>query len=173
MQNTVEIRGARPSDAECLAALAVQVWLQTYATDGVSPTIAKYVAGDFTAARLGALIADSSRTVIVAEIGEHRVGYAVLGFRREAPRQESDVELETLYVQPNFARRGIGSMLLRSAEDNANERGRRRGLWLKTNAKNSHAIRFYEYHGYARAGLAYFELGDEKHENIVFIGGRP
>jgi diamine N-acetyltransferase len=43
-------------------------------------------------------------------------------------------------------------------------------IWLKTNSQNSRAIAFYAKHGYTKVGITFFELGNEKHENVVLIG---
>ena len=43
-------------------------------------------------------------------------------------------------------------------------------IWLKTNSQNSRAIAFYAKHGYTKIGVTFFELGSEKHENMVLVG---
>jgi hypothetical protein len=43
MGGSFRIRRGQHKDASALAALATQVWLQTYATEGVTPDIADYV----------------------------------------------------------------------------------------------------------------------------------
>jgi ribosomal protein S18 acetylase RimI-like enzyme len=43
-------------------------------------------------------------------------------------------------------------------------------IWLKTNSQNSRAIAFYAKHGYTKIGITFFELGNEKYENVVLVG---
>lgn len=42
------LRAARPGDAESLSVLAVQVWLHTYAAQGVTATMASYLLREFS-----------------------------------------------------------------------------------------------------------------------------
>ena len=57
------LRAACHADAQNLAVLATQVFVHTYATDGISRTIAGHVIETFTAARFSASIADPMATV--------------------------------------------------------------------------------------------------------------
>jgi ribosomal protein S18 acetylase RimI-like enzyme len=43
-------------------------------------------------------------------------------------------------------------------------------VWLKTNSRNGRAIAFYAKHGYTKVGTTFFELGNEKHQNVVLLG---
>lgn len=51
MRPGFQIRSGRPGDARRLAVLATQVWLHTYATDGVTDEISAYVLSEFTVER--------------------------------------------------------------------------------------------------------------------------
>jgi ribosomal protein S18 acetylase RimI-like enzyme len=170
MRPTIEIRGGQPNDANLLAVLATQVWLHTYATDGITSEIAQYVLSQLTPERYFALLQDPASHVFVAQHEEHLVGFAVIKLGAQCPTGGgSAAELQTLYVQEHFARQGVGKALLQAAEAKAREQSGR-ALWLTVNAKNSRAIAFYTRQGYSMAGTAYFVLGDSRHENHVLIG---
>jgi diamine N-acetyltransferase len=157
-------------DAENLAALAIQVWLQTYATDGISSTISRYVLSEFSVDRFQALLSAKSSQVFVAEVGESLVGYAVVSVETLCPEPTSArVELSTLYIQEPFARNGFGSSLLRQAESWAKQHANS-SVWLTVNSKNVRAITFYAKHNYRKLGVTYFTLGHQRHENVVLAG---
>jgi ribosomal protein S18 acetylase RimI-like enzyme len=174
-----------PSDAESLAALAIQVWLHTYATEGISPSIARYVLSEFTAEKFVCLLSREDTAVLVAEAGGNLVGYAVVSIGAECPSANpttanstaansaaanSTAELATLYVQEHFAQAGIGSALLAESRGLARRRGGSVDLWLTVNVRNEPAIAFYRKHGFIRIGLDYFELDGQRHENHVLVG---
>jgi diamine N-acetyltransferase len=161
------IRHAVPADAECLSVLATQVWLHTYATDGVSNVIAQYVLAEFSAAKFAAILAQEHSTVLVAEVNGHTMGYALVNTGVACAANGPCVEVASLYVQAHFAGQGIGSALLRDCQRLALQRTGSAAIWLTVNAKNYPAIAFYKKHGLAQTGTAYFELGGEKHENHV------
>ena len=147
----------------------MQAWLHTYATTGVSDTVARYALAEFTPARFEALMMSGGSQVLVAELADHLVGYAVVTFGAACPALAgSTTELATLYVQAHFARRGIGARLLERAAALAAARTHG-GLWLTVNAQNHAAIAFYGRQGYAPVGTAHFDLGGVLHENHVFV----
>lgn len=166
------IRPGQPADAGPLAALATQVFLHTYATQGVSAVIAAHVLSEFTVAKFQAVLARETSTVLVAEQHAHLLGYANIEFGVTCPaRSASTVELATLYVQAHFVGQGVGSALLARAQTLAWQRTQQ-PLWLTVNAQNARAIGYYAARGFSKIGIAQFVLGDESHENHVLVDGR-
>ena len=150
--------------------LATQVWLHTYATDGVTDEISAYVLSEFTVERFLASLGEPATSLLVADHDGCLVGLAVVRFGAPCPSgARSTVELQTLYVQEHFIGQGIGRSLLQAAETEARERSAS-SLWLTVNARNSRAIAFYADQGYAKIGTTHFVLGDARHENHVLLG---
>ena len=169
MRRSPTIRAARSSESNCIAVLATQVWLHTYATDGISNEIAQFALGSLTPQRFQSIIANSMAKVFVAEVRGNIVGLAVLQFGSPCPAgSTATVELETLYVQEHFIGQGIGHALLRTALVAASDMSKP-SLWLTVNAHNAKAITFYFRHGFAKIGTSYFVLGESKHENHVLV----
>jgi diamine N-acetyltransferase len=166
----MHIRPGRREDAEILSALAIQVWLHTYAREGVSSVLANYVLSEFPVARFHSLLSEPSSSVFVAEHDQNLLGYSVARASAACPvPSAAGAELATLYVQEPFLGKGVGALLLKSAELWAMAR-RSAPIWLKTNSQNSRAIAFYAKHGYSKIGITYFELGGQKYENVVLMG---
>ena len=119
----VTVRPAAAADAHTLAALAIQVWLDTYATDGVNDLLGRYVLSTFTPAAFAAWSESPDVALQVAHANGHLVGYALLQFGAAQPLAPGrDTELRTLYVQSPFRRSGVGSLLLREARSAAHAR---------------------------------------------------
>ena len=166
----VTVRSGRLADAKLLAVLATQVWLHTYATEGITDPIAEYVLSEFTPGKFLARLSEPAVHVLVAEHDQGLVGLAVVGYGAQCPASNRlTCELEMLYVQDHFTGRGVGKSLLQAAEAKARE-GSNAALWLTVNARNTSAIAFYAHQGYSKVGTAYFVLGEGRHENHVLIG---
>lgn len=164
------IRLAQAEDAENLSALAMQIWLHTYADQGISSTISGYVLTELSPSRFTSLLSDPSSVVHVAEVEKHLVGYATVCLATSCPEStQAKAELATLHVQEPFVGKGVGTLLLKQSEYWAKGRTDK-NIWLTVNSKNSRAISFYAKHGYVKLGITYFQLGDEKHENFVLAG---
>ena len=67
------LRDAVPEDALCLSVLAMQVFLDTYATDGIRPELAREVLTTYSQAAFGEAIAHERSCILVAERGEECV----------------------------------------------------------------------------------------------------
>jgi len=166
----VVIRKARDDDASRIAVLATQVWLHTYATDGVSAEIADYTRNELIPEKYQTIQKDPATHIWVAERGGCLVGFVVL--KMDAPSPANTLmlaELQTLYVQAHFLRQGVGRQLLSEAEKEAFDLAGM-PLWLSVNANNTQAIGFYLRQGYTKQGVTDFWLGNQKHENLVMIG---
>lgn len=170
MRHSLHIRTGSSEDANRLAVLAAQVWLHTYATDGITADIAEYVLRELTPEKFLHTLNAQSSQVFVAESGASLVGLAVVKFDTACPSVDySSAELQTLYVQAHFIGQGVGKLLLRAAQAEARQRSNG-VLWLTVNAKNAKAVDFYAQQGYKKVGTTYFVLGEGRHENHVLIG---
>ena len=163
------VRAARPEDALCLSVLAMQVFLHTYATDGIRPQIAREVLSSYSEASFSAAIAAANSHIEVAEIKGHLVGFAQMTFNAGHQLAPAGVpaELLRLYVQEPFTGAKLGTQLLGRAEDTARQRGAT-VLWLTPWVHNHRALAFYARRGYTDYGLTYFTFEGESHQNRVF-----
>ena len=168
MSLAVTLRPAAKADATCIAVLAMQVWLDTYATQGIRRLIADEVLAAFAPQAIEALMARPHTAFFVAECDHHLVGMAQVtqGTAQALVPFQSQAELDRLYVQEPFTRQGVGSLLLAHAERWCESYGAQ-ALWLTPWVHNVRALRFYEHCGYTDHGATYFEMGSERHENRV------
>ena len=165
----LQLRCACHEDALCLAVLAMQVFLDTYATDGIRPALAREVLSSYSEQAFAKQLADPSQGLLVAELNGHLVGFAQLGFgaSHELVPEGVQAELLRLYVQEPFTGSGVGSQLLARAEHAAAAQGVS-VLWLSSWVHNLRARAFYQRRGYVDHGLLQFEFEGETHENRVY-----
>lgn len=89
-------RHANPSDAACLAAISIEVWIGTYLKSGVSAVLANYALDTFTAAVARAQIADPTQVILVSENADGIDGFFRVSFGNASPvAARSDVEIAT------------------------------------------------------------------------------
>ena len=164
------VRAAIRSEAEALSALSIQVWLQTYATDGVSQTLARHVLNTYSPAQFMQWISDRNRLTLVALQGDNLIGFALTSFDTAALNTVATPELLTLYVQTRFIGLGVGTALLRATQNAVAQRSGDCRLTLSVNAENSAAIGFYRHHGFDECGTTNFYLDTVAHKNYVLRG---
>ncbi len=168
MINSVILRAANAGDALCLGVLGMHVFLDNYCPAGIRPTVAREVLAAFSTETMAALLARPQTQVIVAESDGHLVGFAqiTLGTAQELVVAQNPVELDRLYVQEPFTARGVGSRLIRQAEQQAAAAGAD-VMWLSPWVHNHRALRFYVKHHYEDLGLTWYRFEGEQHENRV------
>jgi GNAT superfamily N-acetyltransferase len=169
-----DIRPASPDDALCLGVLAMQVFLDTYATDGIRPAIAREALSAYAPEVYQRLLRAPATFILVAERQGHLLGLAqvTLGTRHPLVQAAAPAELDRLYVQQPFTGRGLGRLLLQAAERGAAARGAGT-LWLTPWVHNHRARHFYAREGYADLGRTWFEFEGERHENRVLARPLP
>lgn len=170
MNTALSYRLATADDALCIGALGTQVWLDTYATEGIRPALAQEVLDHFAPAAINATLTHPDVSVIVAERAGHLVGFAQIRNGVDNPKipGDSSAELERLYVQERFAGKGIGSQLLACSEELVRELGAS-ALWLTVWVGNARALAFYPRQNYEDAGVSSYCFNNETHENRLFL----
>ena len=165
--NVVMIRKAEVRDASCLAAVGVEVWLNTYVRDGVSPLFADYVLSEFTPEKFRNSIVNPDLAIWVSENRLGIDGFVTVRSHAEPPPANySPMEVETLYVRPRHQSSGRGAALLNQALDHCRSR-KAESAWVKVNAENRRAIDFYLRLGFRKVGTTHFIIADQAYENDV------
>ena len=167
--NPVTLRDAVAEDALCLSVLAMQVFLDTYATQGIRPAIAREVLSGYSQVVFAQALVDPQARLICAERAGHLVGFGhvTLGATQALAPTGTQAELLRLYVQEPFTGQGVGTLLLAQAESVAQTAGTT-VLWLTPWVHNHRALQFYARRGYQDHGLTHFTFEGESHENRVF-----
>jgi diamine N-acetyltransferase len=165
----ITFRAARPADALCLGVLSTQVFLDTYAPNGIRAAIANEVLQLHSVAAYEALLADPDVTILVAECAGHLIAFAQVRQGATDPQVPAAAasELRRLYVQEHFTGRGVGRDLLRQSEKAAAARGAEM-LWLTAWEGNARALSFYPRCGYDDLGGTVYSIDGVDYPNRLF-----
>jgi GNAT superfamily N-acetyltransferase len=127
----INVRGFQQADVDDLARLWQAAWMATGILAGSVPTLDDYRAR---------LVAEDWR-IRVATDGSRIVGFLAFNQQKSWLRQ--------LFVCPDMQRSGVGTKLLETARREMPD-----GFWLRTDAHNHQARRFYERRGLRAEGEA-------------------
>jgi GNAT superfamily N-acetyltransferase len=163
--DSVQFRAGAASDAVTIAALATQVFLDTYAADGVRPDLAREAFHVCSTEAFAARLTEPNRKFVLAVRDDAVLGFAeVLCEPTRAPAGHvSGSELVRLYVQPQAQGEGIGRALIIEAERLAEV-----ALWLTVWDRNVGALAFYSRMGYADIGASTYTFEGRSYGNRVF-----
>jgi ribosomal protein S18 acetylase RimI-like enzyme len=139
------IRRARPNDAAAIA----DIWLASFKT---TYPFAPAHTDDEVHAWVADVLLPGTESWI-AEDGDMAIGFMALG----------DASVEQLYLLPAWTGRGIGSRLVRLAQQR-----RAAGLQLWTFQVNDAARRFYERHGFRAVELTDGAGNEERQPDVRY-----
>lgn len=169
MPHTIAYRKATADDALCIGVLATQVFLDTYAPNGIRPDLAREALACYAPEVMATHLANPNVHFVLAESDGHLVGFVELALDRSCPTPgAASAEIVRLYVQRNFHRRGIGQALSARAERIAAEAGHS-AVWLTAWAGNAPALAFYPRWGYADVGRTAYVIEGQAYENRIFV----
>lgn len=163
------IRPAVLDDASSLAAISLEVWLNTYIRDGVNAFFADYALETFTTERFKDILSRATDSIWVSENKVGIDGFLRISLNSPDPVEgPSDLEIATLYVQPRHHGRGVGKRLLATGLEFCRVAGRS-SIWLAVNAENEKASAFYLANGFEKVGESHFRIGDQTYLNNVLL----
>lgn len=165
----MQIRQAKNTDASAIAALSIEVWINTYLRDGINGTFAEYVLKEFTKENFETILTDPAETILVSENLNGIDGYIRLTRDKSCDSAiASPLEITTLYVQPRHQSKHIGLNLLKAGITYCADQTHAHP-WLAVNSENERAIKFYLRNGFKKDGQTYFVLGGEKYLNEILV----
>ncbi|MBL8389875.1 MAG: GNAT family N-acetyltransferase [Hydrogenophaga sp.] len=156
-----------PADALPLSALATQVFLDTYATQGINDALAREVTTVYSPEVFERRLRDADVELLLVTSDGYTVGFVDIAFATRCPVPGvCGAEVFRLYVQRPFLRRGLGRALIAKAEASARARGLDT-LWLTAWAGNQAALAFYASLGFEDIGTTEYVIDGVGHENRV------
>lgn len=154
------IKTADSRDIEALSELAKRSYSHAFGHTMKSESLSKYLKTNCSEAYFENTLKND--VILTAETQGQLVGYVKFGnpgFEFEGIT-EQDQELQRLYVDPDFKRKGIGKALLQASLDNSRLSSAKR-IYLKVNPHNKAAITLYENFGFQIVGKTVFTIDSQ------------
>ncbi len=166
----IAIRKAKLSDVNNLAVLKQQVWISTYATEGLVDEFSNYVLSEYSASNVKMAIENTNSITLVAISNNGLVGCVEILLLPQSPIKQVEpcIEITTLYVLEKFQNKGIGKKLLNKAMKTIVNLKQNK-MWLSVFYKNEKAIGFYQKQNFTQIGEKDFQLGKEKYKNYIML----
>lgn len=166
----VDIRYAAPADNLLLAEIGLETFADTFALDNTPENMAAYLARSFSPEIQAGELADPRCRFLIAERGSQVVGFAKLHFG-PAPAVVAGrrpMEISRIYARKPWIGQGVGARLMQACLDQA-QRANCDLVWLSVWQRNPRAIAFYRRWGFAEAGTAVFQLGDDPQTDWLMV----
>lgn len=167
---TITLRKADTEDAGIIALLGRLTFRETFGAlfAGREDELQAYLDQTFSVTKIASSMAKPQNHYWLALLDELPVGYAKHKHPSANPiiNDPAPAQLQKIYVLSEFIAHHIGHALLDAVTQAAVE-AQIRVMWLTVLDSNERAIRFYERHGWTRAGNATFAIGTQDFSFLV------
>jgi diamine N-acetyltransferase len=160
---------ANLKDSLRISVLLKTVYIQTYATEGVTFEFANFLTQRFSVEHIESTITKSPDQLLIAYYNLNPIGVAEIIYGKTCPIKNIVApELSKLYILERFYGKGVGYGLMKEVESLVKVGGQK-NLWLEVYSRNARAIRFYERQGYISIGNVDFPMENNTYINDVMI----
>ena len=172
----ITVRRAIMDDSEVLVALGRKTFFEKWKDTTPADNMQHYLDDTFTREKIAEEISDPSVILLIAEENGRAVGYAKLLHTNPdievaepgvAFTEENPLEVSRIYVAPELIGKNIGVRLMEKIFEIAHEE-KCDLIWLGV-WENNPAVRFYQRHGFIKAGTHKFHLGTQVDTDWVMI----
>ncbi len=167
----IAARPADRNDVPALVELGSSSFWSAYGGTASDEDIAAHIEKYFSAGAIQEQMSLPYVTYLIAHEGDGFSGFAKIreGDPHACIEADTAIEVQQLYVSPDFQRRGVGGILMASTVDLA-RRHRVGGVWLSVWSGADWAVAFYEKYGFVKKGTDDFHLGKEVHlDHIMWL----
>ncbi|MCF2706261.1 GNAT family N-acetyltransferase [Arcanobacterium haemolyticum] len=165
---SVELVPVTLNDLEALRDISIATFTETFGEDNTPEDLAKYLDKSYAPDVLRAQILNPESMFFLAEREGEVIGYLKLNFGKAQTEDmgASSLEVERIYILSTGKRSGTGSLMIRRALSEAEQRGLSR-VWLGVWEHNLAARAFYEHFGFVVTGSHVFQLGDDAQTDLI------
>jgi ribosomal protein S18 acetylase RimI-like enzyme len=157
----VVVRDAIEEDVAEICQIGTRAFIQEFGHSAEPHDIQTYLEGAYSESAILSDLNDTNKHTLVATIGNTVIGFTMLNRSSSEPCIEhlsSTVELQRLYVSPDFQGIGAGKLLAQRLETIAKETGYNH-IWLGVWEENHRACTVYKRLGFEKIGKHDFAVG--------------
>lgn len=158
----IAIRIADKNDAELIAALSQQTFIETFASTNSKENIDMFLQESFSKEALIKEVGAPDNIFLLAYENERPVGYVRLRENNNPPELTgtNSMEIARIYAVKDAIGKGVGKLLMQECITIATQKNRSL-VWLGVWEHNKRAIDFYTKWGFEKFATHIFKLGDD------------
>lgn len=158
----VTIRIADKRDAELIAALSQQTFIETFAPMNSKENMEKFLQESFSNEILKKEVGISGNIFLLAYEDDKPLGYVRLREDNNPPELAgtNSMEIARIYAVKDAIGKGVGKLLMQECIRIAKQKGKSL-IWLGVWENNKRAIDFYIKWGFEKFATHIFKLGDD------------
>ncbi|KRM78354.1 protease synthase and sporulation negative regulatory PAI 1 domain protein [Lapidilactobacillus dextrinicus DSM 20335] len=165
---TTTIRQINQTNLKELQKISRETFADTFGKQNTAADLQEYLDTAYSDAKLTAELQNSASFFYFIEVEQVLAGYLKLNIdhaQTEAMGDQS-LEIERIYIKPEFKRQGLGKQLYQKALIVAQQK-QKQTIWLGVWEENQPALKFYQRLGFTQFGDHVFQLGDDSQRDLL------
>ena len=164
----VVIKKVQLDDINQLQKIGRQTFYATFSDKNTEENMSAYLRDGFSLEKISAELLNNESDFYFAIYQNDVVGYLKInwGKTQTVPQNKSAVEIERIYVLPEFQGKDVGKQLYNKALEIAQQKNAE-FMWLGVWEENPRAISFYKKNGFVEFDKHIFKLGDDEQTDIM------
>lgn len=165
---TVTLTPCTPADLPVLQAVSRATFADTFGAENSAADLAAYLDRAYSLEQLSSELAQPTTQFIFVRVDETVAGYLKVNWGSSQSDHEGEnlLEVERIYILPDFKRQGLGRQLFTYAEQLARQL-EKAGIWLGVWEHNLPAQKFYQRLGFQEIGDHVFQLGSDAQRDLI------
>ncbi|MDI7742484.1 GNAT family N-acetyltransferase [Lysinibacillus fusiformis] len=155
-------------DLQTLQEISIETFYEAFKDQNSPENMQAYLEKAFNLEQLEKELANKFSQFLFVYFNNEAAGYLKINTNeaQSEPMGEEALEVERIYLKPNYQKHGLGKALLNKAIDIATELNKKK-IWLGVWEKNENAIAFYKRMGFVQTGTHAFIMGDEEQTDYI------
>jgi len=171
---TTEIKTATVADAEALQTLSILAYRDTFDEFNTVENMQAYLEAAYNLPKIIRELQTPDTQFLLLIKDQQLAGYIKLNVNQAQtePVDPQALEVERLYIHPDYKYQGLGSQLMQLALDTAQQTGKNQ-VWLGVWEHNEPAQKFYHKWGFERFSQHDFYMGDDRQTDHLMTHRLP
>ncbi|WP_204121068.1 MULTISPECIES: GNAT family N-acetyltransferase [Levilactobacillus] len=165
---TGKIKLCTPDDVKALQAVSRATFADTFGAVNTPADLAKYLDDSYNEPQLLQEMQQPTSQFSFILVDDQVAGYVKLNWGPTQSEEQGDgnLEVERIYILPEFKRQGLGKQLYQYAVEKAQSL-KLVAIWLGVWENNTSAQKFYEAMGFKEIGDHVFQLGTSRQRDLI------
>ena len=157
-------------DLHKLQQISRETFYETFKDDNSAENMNAFLEAAYNLPKLEKELDDSSSQFFFVTVREEVAGYLKINMEDAQTEAMGDdaLEVERIYIKPNYQKHGIGKLLLNHAIELALLNNKQK-IWLGVWEHNENAIAFYKKLGFVQTGAHSFFMGDDEQIDLIMV----
>lgn len=165
---SIEIKNVTLKNVYILQEISRETFSDTFGSENSENDLNNYLESAYSIDQLSAEINNENSEFNFIYLNNDLAGYLKLNIdsAQTENKDQAGLEIERIYIKPNFKRLGLGKKLFEYALEKARAMNKE-FIWLGVWEKNLPAITFYKKQGFYAFDEHIFQLGQDKQKDIL------